>query len=110
MKTLQKVIKDAVASDKCRCGTREVLHSVKASKLVIASRSLVGAERQKVEEQVKSANVALYEFPGNSVQLGKLCSKPFRVKAVAIRSGTGEEIDAILSEAKEAGGSRSSSK
>ena len=98
MRTLEKVIKDAVAADKYKSGMKEVMQSVKGSKLIIVSKSVESAERTKLEEQAKASNVAVYEFPGNSVQLGKLCNKPFRITAIAIKSGTAEEITAIMSE------------
>jgi len=98
MKALEKVIKDAVASDKYKSGIKEVLQSVKGSKLIIVSKSIDSADRAKLEEQAKTANVAVYEYPGTSVQLGKLCNRPFRVTAIAIKSGTAAEIEAIMSE------------
>ncbi len=98
MKALEKVIKDAVASDKYKSGVKEVLQSVKGSKLIIVSKSIDSADRAKLEEQAKTANVAIYEYPGTSVQLGKLCNRPYRITAIAIKSGTAAEIDAIMSE------------
>ena len=98
MRTLEKVIKDAVAADKYKSGMKEVMQSVKGSKLIIVSKSVESAERAKLDEQAKASNVAVYEFPGNSVQLGKLCNKPFRITAIALKSGTAEEITAIMSE------------
>ena len=98
MKALEKVIKDAVAADKYKSGVKEVLQAVKGSKLIIVSKSIASDDRAKLEEQAKTANVAVYEYPGTSVQLGKLCNRPFRVTAIAIKSGTATEIDAIMSE------------
>ncbi len=109
MRALEKVIKDAVAADKYKSGVREVLQSVKGSKLIIISKSIDSNDKTKLEEQAKSANVAIYDFPGNSVQLGKLCNKPFRITAIAVKSGTAEEINAIMSE-KAGGASRSESR
>ena len=105
MRTLEKVIKDAVTADKYKGGLKEVFQSVKGTKLIILSKSVGLNERAQLEEQAKSANVAIYEFSGNSVQLGKLCNKPFRMTAIAIKSGTAEEINAIISE-KEDGRSK----
>jgi large subunit ribosomal protein L30e len=99
MKTIEKVIKEAVSANKYKSGSKEVLQSVKGSKLVIVSKSLVGQNRTKIDEQAKSANVPVYEFDGNSVQLGKMCSKPFRITTIALKSGTDEEIKAIMSNA-----------
>ena len=63
-------------------------------------RSVPNDARSKIEEQAKSANVALYEYPGTSVQLGKMCNKPFRINAIALKTGSADEINSILSEAK----------
>ena len=98
MKALEKVIKDAVAAEKYKSGVREVLQSVKGSTLIIVSKSIDSDDRTKLEEQAKTANVAVYEYPGTSVQLGKLCNRPFGVTAIAIKSGTAAEINAIMSE------------
>jgi large subunit ribosomal protein L30e len=100
MRTLEKVIKDAVVADKYKSGVKEVLQSVKGSKLIIVSKSIDPDDRKKLEEQAKSTNVAIYEYSGNSVQLGKLCNKPFRITTIAIKSVTPEEISAIVSEKK----------
>ena len=102
MRTLEKVIKEALASDKYKSGVKEVLQSVKGSKLIILSNTVPSVDRSKIEEQAKSANVALYDYPGTSVQLGKMCNKPFRINAIAIKAGSSEEISSILSEAKDA--------
>lgn len=102
MRTLEKVIKEALASDKYKSGVKEVLQSLKGSKLVILSNTVPAPARSKIEEQAKSASVALYDYPGTSVQLGKMCNKPFRINAIAIKSGSSEEISAILSEGKDA--------
>ncbi|HEX6561319.1 MAG TPA: ribosomal L7Ae/L30e/S12e/Gadd45 family protein [Nitrososphaera sp.] len=98
MKTIEKVIKDAVAANKYKSGVKEVLQSAKSSKLVIVSKSLDAGDRAKLDEQTKSAGVAIYEFDGNSVQLGKLCNKPFRVTAIAIKGATDAEVTAVMSE------------
>ncbi len=92
------MIKDAVAADKYKSGVKEVLQSVKGSKLIIVSKSIDLDDRTKLEEQAKTANVAVYEYPGTSVQLGKLCNRPFRITAIAIESGTEAQIDAIMLE------------
>jgi large subunit ribosomal protein L30e len=101
MKTLEKVIKEAIASEKYKRGVKEVLQSVKGSKLIILARTVPTNERSKIEEQAKSANVALYEYPGTSVQLGKMFNKPFRINAIALKTGSADEISSILSEAKD---------
>jgi large subunit ribosomal protein L30e len=98
MKSLEKLVKDAVAAGKYESGTKEVLQAARSSKLLVVSKSLDAANRAKLDEQAKSANVAVFEFGGNSVQLGKLCNKPFRVSAIAIQAGTDAEIKAVMQE------------
>lgn len=98
MKSLEKLVKDAVAADKYKSGTKQVLQAAKNSKLIVVSKSLDAGDRAKLDEQAKFANVAIYEFDGNSVQLGKLCNKPFRISAIAIQNGTDSQIKAIMEE------------
>ena len=98
VKIIEKVLKDAVNANKYKCGTREVLGSMKGSKLIMLSNSLKPESRSKLEEQAKSANVPLYVFDGNSFKLGKLCNKPFRISVLALKSGTDAEINSILSD------------
>lgn len=91
------MIRDAIAAKKYKSGTRETLGSIKGSKLLVLSKSIGAKDKALVEEQAKTANVPIYQFDGSSVQLGKLCNKPYRITAIAIKSGTTEEIDAIMS-------------
>jgi large subunit ribosomal protein L30e len=98
MKSLEKLVKEAVKADKYKSGTKEVLQAAKNSKLIVVSKSLNADNRAKLDEQAKSANVAVYEFDGNSMQLGKLCNRPFRVTAIAIQAGTDAEIKVVMEE------------
>ncbi|HEX9678343.1 ribosomal L7Ae/L30e/S12e/Gadd45 family protein [Nitrososphaera sp.] len=98
MKSLEKLVKDAVAADNYKSGTKQVLQAAKSSKLIVLSKSLNAADRAKLDEHARSTNVAICEFDGNSVQLGKLCNKPFRVTAIAIQSGTDAQIKAVMDE------------
>lgn len=97
MKILNKVIKDLVSPGKYKCGTKEVLSSIKASKLLILSESVPVSIRAEIEEKSKESTIPICYFRGNSVQLGKLCNKPFRVSVIALKSGTEEDIKVILS-------------
>ena len=100
VKILEKVVKNAVTENKYKSGAKEVLQSMKGSKLVIMSTSLGLDERLKLEKQANSFNIPIYRFEGNSVQLGKLCNKPFRISIISIKSGSNEEITSIISTPK----------
>ncbi|HEY7570752.1 MAG TPA: ribosomal L7Ae/L30e/S12e/Gadd45 family protein [Nitrososphaeraceae archaeon] len=97
MKILNKVIKDLVSPGKYKCGTKEVLSSIKTSKLLILSESVPLPMRAQIEEKSKESTIPICYFKGNSLQLGKLCNKPFRVSVIALKSGTEEDISVIMS-------------
>lgn len=98
VKTIEKVLKDVLSANKYKCGTKQVLQYMKGSKLIILSNTLRCQSRSKIEEHAKLSNVPLYLFDGNSLKLGKLCNKSFRISAIAVRSATDAEIDLIKSE------------
>jgi large subunit ribosomal protein L30e len=97
VKTLEKIIKNVIAENKYKSGIKEVLQSMKGSKLIVMSKSLAPDDRLKLEEEAKSSNIPIYWFQGNSVQLGKLCNKPFRISILSLKSVSDEEINSIIS-------------
>jgi large subunit ribosomal protein L30e len=86
LKTIEKTLKEAVGSSSFKCGHKEVLQSIKGSKLIVLSRSANAPTRRVLEQQALAAGVQIHQFDGNSMQLGKLCGKPFRVAVVAIKA------------------------
>jgi large subunit ribosomal protein L30e len=96
-KTLEKIVKNAIADNKYKCGTKEVLHSMRGSKLIVMSNSVAPKDRLKLEEEAKTSNIPIYCFQGNSVQLGKLCNKPFRISIMSLKSGSDDDIDSLIS-------------
>ncbi|HET7147859.1 MAG TPA: ribosomal L7Ae/L30e/S12e/Gadd45 family protein, partial [Candidatus Nitrosopolaris sp.] len=83
---VEKALKEALASSKFKCGRKQVLQSIKGSKLIVISRSTDAQTRREIETQAPDAGVPIYQFDGNSTQLGKLCGKPFRVAVVALKA------------------------
>src|SRR5919198_1623386 len=98
VKTIDKVLKDAFIDNKYKCGTKEVLQSIRGSKLIVLASTVKSNVRSKIEYEAKLDNVPVYTFNGNSFRLGKLCNKPFRINAIALKSGTDAEINSILSD------------
>ena len=98
MKNLEKTIKDAISSNKCKIGTRQVMSSIKGSKLIVLSDSLIPGNKSKILEDAKKAQVPVLPFNGNSVRLGKLCNKPFRISALSLRIGNDDEIQQLVNE------------
>ena len=97
MRNLEKIIKDALDAKKCKFGAREVLHSTKGSRLIVLTKSVSEAMKSKIIEQAQST-VPIFDYNGNSLQLGKLCNRPFRVSAIALKIGDDDEIRNILEE------------
>ena len=98
MKNLEKTIKDAIISKKCKIGTRQVMGSVKGSKLIVLSDSLFPGDKSKILEEARNSKVPTLPFKGNSVQLGKLCNKPFRISTLSLRIGNEDEIQELVNE------------
>jgi len=98
MKNLEKRIKEAISSNKCKIGTRQVMGSIKGSKLIVLSNSLMPGNKSKILEEAKSAQVPTLQYEGNSVQLGRLCNKSFRISALSLKIGKDNEIQDILNE------------
>jgi large subunit ribosomal protein L30e len=97
-KALAKVIKDSISSNKCSIGEKEVLHSAKDSKLIVSSTSLDADAWKKIEETAKSANVPIYNFNDTSVELGRLCNKPFKISVLSIDKSSEHDVSALLEE------------
>ncbi|MDP9197498.1 MAG: ribosomal L7Ae/L30e/S12e/Gadd45 family protein [Thermoproteota archaeon] len=96
MRSLEKIIKDAVSVNKCRFGSREVLNSTKGSKLIVLTESVSEDIKLRIIEQARATEIPILDYKGNSIQLGKLCNKPFRVSAIALKMGDEEDIRNIL--------------
>jgi large subunit ribosomal protein L30e len=49
-------------------------------------------------EEATSSQVPTLLYEGNSIQLGKLCNKPFRISALSLKIGKENEIEELLKE------------
>ncbi len=96
VKLLEKAIKDAVEDDKCSFGTKEVISSIKNSKLVVLSHSTPSTTTQKIVEAAKSAKVPTLNYKGSSVELGRLCGTQFRISAVSLKTLSDTNLKAII--------------
>ena len=98
MKNLEKIIKEALSSNRCKIGTRQVMGSIKGSKLIVLSDSLMQSNKSKILDEASSMRIPTLLYDGNSVQLGRLCNKPFRISALSSKVGNDNEIQEILNE------------
>ncbi len=96
-KLLEKALRDAIKEEKCVVGARNVLGSIKDSKMIILSQSVPGRLRE-IEAGAKEAGIPAVAFRGSSVALGRLCGLQFRVSAISLTSVADANVQSILNE------------
>lgn len=100
-KLLEKVIKEVMEDNECSLGTKEVVTSIKNSKLVILSDSIPKNILQKIHETAKNSTVPTINFKGSSVALGRLCGTQFRISALSLKTLSDTNLKSILKEAEQ---------
>ena len=95
-KRLQKALRDAVADNKIRVGSKEVLQYIKGTKLIVLSNSLTTGIIENIKKTAEESNIPIYNYPGNSILLGRLCNLSFRTSVVSLRNISDEDVKAIL--------------
>ena len=76
-KLLEKALTGAIKERKHILGTKQVVSSMKNSKLVVISQSISTETAKKIEESAQNDSVPLLHFNDTSVTLGKLCGLNF---------------------------------
>ena len=97
-KLLAKALTNAIKEKKRSLGTKQIISSMKDSKLVVISQSVPNETAKKIEDSAQNSNVPLIHFDDSSVTLGKLCGLQFRVSAISLNSLSNTNIQAILKE------------
>ena len=97
-KLLEKALTNAIKERKRTLGAKQIISSMKDSKLVVISQSVPTEISKKIEETAQTDNVPLLHFNDTSVILGKLCGLQFRVSAVSLNSLSNTNVQAILKE------------
>jgi large subunit ribosomal protein L30e len=95
-KILEKSLKDALKEDKLTMGSKQVLNSIKNSKLLVLSQSVKKEMFEKIESDAKKEKIPLVNFQGTSVALGRLCGLQFRISTISFTSITDANIKTIL--------------
>ena len=97
-KVLEKTLKDSMRDDTNILGSKQVLNSLKNSKLVVLSQSTPKKLATSIIENAKKENVSTIEFEGSSVALGRLCGLQFRVSTLSLTSLSDANIKSIMKE------------
>jgi large subunit ribosomal protein L30e len=95
-KILEKILKDSVKEEQVTMGAKQVLNSVKNSKLIILSKSVKKETLAKIEADAKKEKIPLVNFQGTSVALGRLCGLQFRISTISFTSMTDANIKSLL--------------
>ncbi len=95
-KILEKILKDALKEDKVTMGSKQVLNSMKNSKLIVLSQSVQKEMFAKIELDAKKEKIPLVNFQGTSVALGRLCGLQFRISTISFTSLSDANIKSIL--------------
>ena len=95
-KILEKSLKDARKEDKLTMGSKQVLNSIKNSKLIVLSQSVKKEMIEQIESSAKKEKIPLVNFQGTSVALGRLCGLQFRTSTISFTSIDDGNIKSIL--------------
>ncbi|MHB1908547.1 MAG: ribosomal L7Ae/L30e/S12e/Gadd45 family protein [Nitrososphaerales archaeon] len=88
---LEKQLKVATRTGKYVVGRREVLGSLKGSKLLVWSSS--ANVPPEILGQCKSLSIPAIRFDGNPIELGRMCGIPFKVSVIAVKSSGDADLD-----------------
>jgi large subunit ribosomal protein L30e len=100
-KILEKSLKDALKEEKLTMGARQVMNSVKNSKLIVLTQSVKKEMFEKIESEAKKEKIPLVNFQGTSVALGRLCGLQFRISTISFTSIDDANIKSILKDTEE---------
>ena len=95
-KILEKSLRDARKEDKLTMGSKQVLSSIKNSKLIVLSQSIKKEMFEQIESDAKKEKIPLVNFQGTSVALGRLCGLQFRISTISFTSIDDASIKSIL--------------
>ena len=71
-KILEKSLKDALKEDKLTMGTKQVLNSVKNSKLIVLSQSIKKETFEQIESRCKKRKNTISTLSWNLSRVGKI--------------------------------------
>ena len=99
-KLLEKTLKDAIKDRKRVLGSKQIITTIKDSKLIVLSQSISKTMQDKIQNSAKKEKIPTVDFEGSSVALGRLCGLQFRVSAISLTSLSDTNIKSILKENK----------
>lgn len=95
-KKFEKILKDASAENKIKTGTREVLKSLKGSKIIILSNSVDPPVHSQIHKFAEDNKIPVIDYPVNSVLLGKMCNLSYSTSAISIKNISDDQVNELL--------------
>jgi len=91
---VNKAIATTVKTGKILFGTNNAIKNAKTrkAKLIIVASNCPQKIREDIEYYCKLSNIPVTIYKGNSIDLGAVCGKPFRVSALTIREPGDSDI------------------
>ncbi|MDW8274750.1 MAG: hypothetical protein RMJ59_00005, partial [Candidatus Nitrosocaldus sp.] len=96
-KLVAKIVRNAMANNACRIGSREVLKGIGSARLIICSSSVGKDVLDRIRGSGNSA-AYIYQIDRNSMELGRLCGRPFRISVISVEDVSKEDLDALIAE------------
>ncbi len=84
---IEKKIKEAIKKGKVILGFRESLKAIKNGKAkeIVIAENIPENLREVIEYNAKIGKIKIEVFNGSSVELGRLCGRPFPVSTLVIK-------------------------
>lgn len=94
MGDITKSLRSAISTGKVLIGARQTIDAVKSgkAKMVVLAQNCPNSIRSQI------AGVAVLKYPGQGVDLGIACGKPFSINTLAVIEAGESEILAFRSE------------
>ena len=96
IKILSRILNNAIKEKKFVLGSKEVLTSIKNSKLIITSKSIHYKMIDEIQKNAKQNKIPVINIDDSSIILGKMCGFPFRVSAMSLTSINDQDIKSLL--------------
>ncbi|MBI4258602.1 MAG: ribosomal L7Ae/L30e/S12e/Gadd45 family protein [Thaumarchaeota archaeon] len=90
------MLRSTVGEGKYVFGMQEVLDAVKSAKLVIYSASAPHGMVSRIVEACAGSSVPSVAYEGSSMDLGRVCRRPFRISAIAIKTPGAVDVTPLL--------------
>ncbi len=91
---LERALQNTIKTGKVKIGTKQTIKAAKngAPKLVIIARNCP----PDVRKQIEATKIPVYDYSGQSIDLGAACGLPYTIAAMAIIEPGESEILSLL--------------